>query len=295
MSGNENIGQAEKISRENKKVENFTVLMSVYFKEKSEYLKDSLISVMNNTVIPNEIIIVEDGPLTTELYRCLDEMQDIYPCIKRVKLPRNEGLGKALNIGISACTNNLVARMDTDDICVPDRFQRQLDFFRENDVDVLGGQIIEFDEPMKTAIAYRYVPTTDEQIKSFAKTRNPMNHMTVMYKKSVIESVGGYRNILYFEDYDLWVRLILNGAIFANLSEVLVHVRAGNSMLSRRGGIKYAKLELNFLRELHDIGFLSTREFLRAAFVRTPVRLMPKNLRKMIYTVFLHKRRKIRE
>ncbi|MGJ8454521.1 glycosyltransferase [Pseudothermotoga sp. U03pept] len=279
---------------EGTRVKNFTVLMSVYHKEKPQYLKEAVLSVMKNTILPNEVIIVEDGPLTNELYSILDEMQRNFSCIKRIKLSENVGLAKALNTGINVASNELIARMDTDDICVPDRFERQLKFLSMNsNVDVLGGQIIEFDESMSKGITRRFVPKSHEEIVSFAERRNPINHMTVVYKKSVIESVGGYRPIHYFEDYDLWVRLILHGATFANLPDVLVHVRAGDSLFSRRGGLKYARCEINFLIELYRLGFLSFADLFVGILSRTAIRLMPNRVRKLFYKTFLRKKENI--
>ncbi len=271
------------------KVENFTVLMSVYHKEVPKYLFDSVLSVMSNTVLPNELIIVEDGPLTRELYLTIEKLQEQYPIVRTIKLKSNIGLAKALNVGIEAASNELIARMDTDDVCVKKRFEKQLNFLKSHNIDVCGGQIVEFDESMTNPIGMRVVPLDHDSIVKFARRRAPLNHMTVLYKKSVVQSVGGYRSVPFLEDYDLWVRLIIAGATFANLPDVLVHVRAGKGMLRRRGGWRYILAETKFFRELYQKGFISGFELASNISIRFVARLLPPFLRGIGYKMLRHK------
>ena len=162
----------------------FSVLMSVYYKEQPEYLELSLESVFNQTIIPNEVVLVEDGTLTKDLDKVIAKYQKKYKDIlKVVKFKENRGLGVALHDGVLECSNDIIFRMDTDDICIRDRFEKQLKIFKTKDVDVVGTNIDEYDDDMKEQTGKRIVVETNEEIIKMAKKRNPMNHMTVAFKK----------------------------------------------------------------------------------------------------------------
>lgn len=262
----------------------FSVLMSVYFKENPEYLRKSLESVFNQTVIPNEVVLVEDGKLTEELDSVIEEFENNYKKImKVVKFEKNRGLGIALHDGLLECSNELVFRMDTDDICLPTRFEKQLKVFAEKDVDIVGSNITEFDETMENETSKRIVPETDEEIKKMAKKRNPMNHMTVAYKKSAVIDAGNYQDMLYFEDYYLWARMMNKGYKFYNVQEVLVNVRGGNDMIKRRGGKKYIKPIKNFEKNLLKLKMINRFQYLSNTTKRIGGALIPNNLRFLIY------------
>ncbi|CAM3729220.1 glycosyltransferase [Vibrio aquimaris] len=252
----------------------FSVLMSLYINETPKNLEECLSSIMEQTVSPNEIVIVEDGPLTDEMYSTLDRWESKLPLI-RVKLSKNVGLGNALNEGLKFCSHDLVARMDTDDLCVPYRFERQLHEFTRRDIDICGSWVSEFESNCDIITTYRKPPESHPKIIEESRLRNPINHPSVMYRKSAILDVGGYDNVLFFEDYHLWLKLIDAGYKFFNIQQPLVLMRAGNAQLSRRGGIKYAIHELSFLKLCSKEKIMSKRYAIRNALIRFPVRIAP--------------------
>ena len=186
----------------------FTVLLSLYYKEKPEYLYQCLQSINNNTLEPDQVVIVYDGPVGEDLSAVVNEFIPLLN-INIVELPENVGLGKALNHGMNFCQNNLVLRMDTDDVCLPDRFEHQVSLMTQHpNVALSGGAISEFSEDMTCSQGIRFSVCSHEQIKEYAKKRSPFNHMTVAFKKDVIQSVGGYQHHFLMEDYNLWLRVI---------------------------------------------------------------------------------------
>lgn len=234
----------------------FSVLMSVYKNDEPEYLKDALKSIYDNqTVKPDEIVIVFDGMLTEELYMVLDDFKKgkenivfYYPqeC--------NKGLGEALKIGTSYCTGDYIFRMDSDDISCPTRFEKQIDFLKHNkDIDVLGTDIAEFYTSINEINKrVRACPAKHEDIVKMAKKRNPMNHVSVCMKKDALIKCGGYESLLLLEDYYLWLKMIVSGAKLANINEALVDVRIGNGFHSKRGSkirIKGWKVLQNYMLE----------------------------------------------
>ena len=230
---------------------NFSVLMSVYYKEKDNYLDLSLNSIFSQTIMPNEVIIVEDGKLTKELDTVILKFKNKFPeIIKILKFEKNRGLGIALHDGLIECSNEIVFRMDTDDVCDKSRFEKTLEVFKNKDVDVVGSNIVEYDENMKNITSYRKVPETDIEIKKMMKKRNPINHMAVAYKKSKVIYAGNYMDMLYFEDYYLWARMACLGNKFYNIQQNLVNVRGGTDMIKRRGGKKYIKPIINFQKKI---------------------------------------------
>lgn len=268
----------------------FSVLMSIYKKEKAEFLKEALDSVINQTAIPSEIVMVKDGALTDELEKVLEEYQTNYPHLfKIVPIEVNKGLGNALNIGIENCSYEIVARMDADDIARSDRFEIQLKFLEKNpDISVVGSWITEFDEDPDVVYAKRIIPTESEEIRKFAKWRCPMNHMTVMYKKSVVLQAGNYsppNKIL--QDYELWVRLFLNNVKFANIPDFLVNARAGKGMFSRRKGLYYIGEEFKLFSLFLSQGFINIFEFVRNIVLKTLLRVIPEWSRVLYYNKFL--------
>ena len=213
-------------------MQSFSVLMSVYAKEKPENVITCFESLLAQSVLANEWVLVEDGPLTDDMYQVLDMYQNKYPnLIKRIKLKRNVGLGLALREGIKHCSNELIARMDTDDIARKNRFELQLkEFAKDSKLDICGGQIIEFDRNPSNVIGTRKVPLKDVDIKEYQKKRDALNHMTVMYKKDAVLQAGNYQNILLMEDSLLWANMFMTNSKAVNVPEILVLVRAGNNM-----------------------------------------------------------------
>lgn len=264
--------------------------MSVYKNEKVEYLKEAIESVFSQMILPNEIVIVKDGPLTNELDKYLEILADNYKSVKFVTLKENKGLGLALREGVLACSNEFIARMDTDDIAKKGRFEKQLLFFKSNpQVSLLGTCIEEFSKDYRKPDTKTLLPLIHDEIVKFAKKRNPFRHMTVMFKKSAVLEAGNYRDFLWFEDYDLWVRMIDKGFKVANLPDMLVSVRADENMFARRGGWKYLKQDIKFQRFLWNINFIKFNQFIFNVNVRLIVRIMPNKVRSIFYKVFLRK------
>ena len=268
----------------------FSVLMSIYNKEKVEYFNRAMQSIWDDqSVKPTEIILVEDGPLYDELYTAIKEWNDKLDNIfKIIPLEKNVGLGDALNIGINNCNYELVARMDTDDISLPNRFKKQLDIFKSSNIDVCSSWVSEFDTNENNIISYRKLPEQHTEIISYAKKRCPLNHPAVMYKKSIVLSAGSYKKMMWFEDYYLWVRLILNNAQLFNIQEPLVNMRAGFELLERRRGIKYALSEYKLQQQFYSLRFINIFELSRNVTFRFISRVLPKSIVKKIY-IFIRK------
>lgn len=263
----------------------FSVLMSVYYKEKPEYLKLALDSVLEQTVTAAEIVLIKDGPLTKELDEVIEEYDKKYSGLFRIfALEKNVGLGKALNFGVQQCKYDLIARMDTDDIAMLNRFELLIkEFAQDNDLALCGGQIAEFEKEPQIISGYRKVPLTKNEIVKFAKKRNPFNHMTVMFKKRVVLDAGNYQDMPCFEDYWLWVRILQKGYAVKNVGQVLVKVRAGAEMLARRGGWEYAKASFAYYKVLAENNFLGVLDFIGIFILRLSISILPISVRQQIY------------
>jgi len=267
----------------------FSILMSVYYKENPDYLAESFQSLHDQTVPSDEIIVVQDGALTDELYAVINHWKGLLP-VRVLGLDENRGLGIALQAGLEMCSHELVARMDADDVAVPERFEKQLQAFeRDDNLVLLGSHVFEFMESINEVLYKKHVPMSQEDIYRYARWRNPFNHMTVMYKKSAVLDAGGYRHSPGFEDYDLWTRLIKKNYSMENLNEYLVFARIGNDMVGRRTGLDYLKKEHRFLNDLYyHRGFINFFEYMFNILIRLPLRMAPKLLLKIVYT-FLRK------
>lgn len=262
----------------------FSVLLSIYHNEKPENLLQSLDSVFAQTLRADEVILVKDGPLNEELYRVLEEYQDKYPELKTVPLKENVGLGKALNEGLKHCSHAIVARMDTDDICKADRFEKQLTVFKNHPyIDVVSSWIDEFEGDITNVLSTRKLPENHSEIFAYGKKRCPVNHPVVMFKKNAVLAAGGYLHLPLFEDYYLWVRMLMNGAKFYNIQESLLCFRTSPAMFMRRGGVKYAMTEVSFLWKMHKIGYVNFISTLKNIVIRFTVRIMPNFIREYIY------------
>lgn len=273
-------------------MEKYSVLMAVYHKEKAEYLHLALESMLAQTIPPEEIVLVCDGPLTQELDAVIEQFCGTNEqTLHVVRLEKNMGLGVALNIGLQQCKNELVARMDSDDIALSDRMEKQLNAMEQNpNISVLGGQIAEFNEDPGKIVAYRTVPTETEAIREFIKYRNPMNHMTVIFRKSHVLAVGNYQDVPGFEDYFLWTSLIANGYSMGNLKEVCCRVRADEGLYSRRGGVRYFQNTMRVERFLLDKVIISPWQFVKNIAVRfVGTILLPPRLRKVMFLNFLRR------
>ena len=258
-----------------------SVLMSVYKKENPAFLKTSLDSIYAQTLKADEIVLIEDGKIPEALEAVISQ----YPKIHIVRLEKNVQLGRALEAGLKVCQHELVARMETDDIMMPDRLEKQYRFMTDHpEVASCGSDIAEFMEE-DTMLREKHMPTSPEELYRYGKKRNPLNHMTVMFRKSAIEAVGGYRHFPGLEDYDLWSRLLANGYQIANIPEVLVKARIGDRFASRRGGWSYFKRYLQLRKEQHRIGYLDTKEYIVACVLTFGMTVMPDKLREKAYAV----------
>lgn len=233
-----------------------SVCMSVYRNDKPDEVRISINSVINQTVKPDEVVVVIDGPIPQELGSVLSEFESAGQ-IRTIPLAENGGLGNALRIGVSEAKNELIARMDSDDISLPDRFEKQLRCFEEDkSLSIVGGSITEFIDKPDNIVASRVCPSSDVEIRRFMKFRCGLNHVAVMFKKVEVIKAGNYKDWHYNEDYYLWLRMMLCGCKFHNLEDTLVNVRVGKDMYARRGGWKYFKSEAllhNFMWKKHII------------------------------------------
>ncbi len=275
--------------------EKFSVLMSVYQNENTNFLRRALQSIGPDQVRkPDQIVLVVDGPIGEELEKVIEEFPLSVGAIAFdvIRKEKNEGLAAALNTGLTVCKHELVARMDSDDISLPNRFELQMGYMSLHpETDVLGGTITEFQQDEDTILDRRTVPEEHEQIVAMLKTRNPFNHMSVMFRKSAVEAVNGYScDFGKLEDYKLWVDLMLANCKFHNLQEDLVHVRVGNGFLERRSN----------RREIFDWDML--QRYLLAAGMITKAKArknklyircfiyMPKWMKKIVYKTVLRSR-----
>jgi glycosyltransferase involved in cell wall biosynthesis len=265
----------------------FSVLMSIYYKEQPEYFNRAMLSIWDDqTIRPGEIVLIEDGPLSKELYMVIKSWKvKLGNSLIIIHLENNLGLGRALNIGLERCSYDLVARMDTDDICRQDRFEKQLLLFSGGDVDICSSWVGEFYKNEKEIVSCKKLPELHDDIVEFGKKRCPMNHPAVMYRKSTVLEVGGYGEYRFSQDYHLWVRMILNGAKLYNIQECLVNMRVGHSMLNRRGGVNYAINEINLQYKFLGFGLITIFRFILNLLIRIPVRLLPNRLRYFVYKI----------
>ncbi|MBP3706132.1 MAG: glycosyltransferase [Clostridia bacterium] len=265
----------------------FSVSMCVYGGDNPDWFKTATDSIINQSVKPDEIVLVVDGPVPEKLDRII-KSYELLDFFKVIRLKKNMGHGEARRTGLKNCSNELVALMDADDISVPDRFQRQLEVFQKNtDIDVCGGNITEFIDDPQNIVGVRNVPKEDKDIKEYLKKRCPMNQVTVMFKKARVDSVGGYIDWFCEEDYYLWLRMCLGNMKFANLSEFLVNVRVGKDMYGRRGGIKYFKSEARIQKYMYDNKIIGAGTYVSNILKRFIVQvLMPNKLRGWVFKKF---------
>ena len=261
----------------------FSALMSVYYKEKPENLLLAIKSVFEQTHAPLELVLVRDGPIGAPLQKAIDHAKNIYP-IKLVPIEKNLGLGPALNHGLKFCKSDIIARADSDDISVRERFGLQLSCFEKNpDLHLVGGLVEEFINRPKDTNRIKKVPLTYDQILQYSRKRNPFNHPTVMFKKKSVETVGSYENIPLFEDYHLWLKLLNDGFSMSNLDKVLVYFRIGNGMIERRMGWDYLRKEYYFAMKSYRSGLFSFLDFGEFIISRLPLRLFPKAFMRLVY------------
>lgn len=267
----------------------YSVLMSVYVNDNADYLVDSINSMINQTIVPAEIVIIKDGPLTYGLDAALEKFKREYPkLIKIYGYEENRGLGEALKFGVLNCTHELIARMDADDISILDRCEKQLAIFEQDDtIDMVGGHIAEFISSQEEIVSIRKVPIFDNSIKENMKYRCPFNHMTVMFKKKSVLKSGNYDSWFWNEDYYLWIRMMQNNCSFRNIDKILVNVRIGKEMFKRRGGKKYFQSERKLQKYMLNNGIINFHTYLINVSKRWIVQcLLPNNVRALVFKRF---------
>ena len=266
----------------------YSVLMSVYYREKPEQFRESLLSILHQTIPTDNFVLVCDGPLTKELDAVIEEMRPAFgESLQVVRLPENKGLGRALNEGLRFCRHEMIARMDSDDISRPDRCQKELNAFASTGADIISGTVEEFSGSIGQVRVCRALPEKHEDILAFARRRNPFNHPCVMYRKSAVEAAGGYQDFYLLEDYYLWVRMLLAGSRGYNLQEPLLWMRAGSDMYRRRSGISYARSQRDLFRYMKNQNFIGTADYYTSCLVRTASSLAPNWLRERLFRQFV--------
>lgn len=278
-----------KIQSDNESVASYSVLISIYHKESSENLRDCLDGILNQTVPADEILIVKDGLLTPELDSVLDEYDRDNPDLfSFVSYSDNRGLWYALRMGVPECRNELIMRMDTDDLSLPERAELQLAYLSEHpEVDCVGSLVTEFEGEVSNAVSLVTLPEMHSEIVRFGKKRCPFRHPTLVYKKSAVLKAGNYQEMPMFEDYDLYMRLAASGCVFYNIQKSLVWMRVGEDFYARRGSVKYLKQMLHFKKTCLKRGDLSFAEFIVSVAPHFVVCLMPNRLRAWVYERFL--------
>ena len=272
-------------------MEKYSVLMSLYIKEKPEYLDLAIESMVNQTVKPDEIVIVKDGPITKELENVLDKYDKEYPNLFNiVGYEKNRGLGLALNYGIEHSRNELIARMDTDDISKPDRCEKQLKKFEQrSELAIVGTWVDEFYNTPNEIVSTRAVPTESDEIYEFAKKRSPFNHPTVMYRKSKVMENNGYSDLRRNQDVDLFGRMLFSGCKAENVGEALLFFRSNDDLAKRRKSWENTKSYIDTIKTFWKMGYSSFSDYLMIAIAQTGMYVMPVKLQHWVYKKFLRK------
>ncbi|MFC4620461.1 glycosyltransferase [Camelliibacillus cellulosilyticus] len=266
-------------------------MICVYKNDNPEHFKDAMESVINQTRKPDEIVLVVDGPIPESINEIIESYEK--ECFfKVIRLDENVGHGNARRIGLENCSNELIALMDADDISVVDRFEKQVKCFEQDEnLSIVGGNITEFIDSVNNIVGTREVPQNDYEIKQYMKKRCPFNQMTVMFKLSEVNNAGGYKDWYQNEDYYLWIRMHINGAIFKNLNDTLCLVRVGKQMYKRRGGWKYFKSEAKLQKYMYYQGITSFTTFVYNMLIRFVLQvLMPNKMRAIIFKNFARRK-----
>lgn len=267
----------------------FSVAMSVYKNDNPIFFDRALQSITENQIVmPTEIVIIVDGPVDEKINAVIEKYSEKYGNLNVIRLDKNAGLGNALKLAIENAKYELIARMDSDDVSAPNRFEQQLEIMTKNSaVDIVGGDISEFIGDENNIVAKRKVPILDKEIKEYLKTRCPFNHMTVMYKRSAVLKCGNYIDLFYNEDYWLWIRMVENNCIMANTGTVLVNARVGEDMYKRRGGKQYFNSEIFLQKYMLKNGIINLPTFVLNSSKRFVVQmLLPNAIREWVFKTF---------
>lgn len=268
----------------------FSVAMSIYKSDNAEYLRIALESTFEQTLPPTEVVMVGDGPLPDTLLAVVKEMQAKYPALRFLPQAKNRGLGEALRIACENCKYEYIARMDSDDISLPDRFEKQMAAFeRDPELSIVGGMITEFVGTPDNIVNKRSLPLDDKDIKNFMRYRAGVNHVTVMIRRDELMRVGNYSGKYRQEDFYLWARMWKGGCKFANISDVLVNVRSGADQFARRGGMTYFREHMRIFRLMYDWKLITWPQLMKNYCLRFAQVAFPTKLRTWIYQNILRK------
>ena len=266
----------------------YSVLMAVYGKENPEFLRQSIESMLNQTLPFSDFVLVCDGPLSHELNEVITWAQkQMGEKLQLIRLKENKGLGNALHVGVPRCRCSVIARMDSDDISRPDRCERQFRIIERDGYDLVSGTLQEFSRKPGDMDRLRVLPRTSEKILQYGKKRNPLNHPCMMFRREAVLHAGNYQDFPGFEDYYLWVRMLRKGCKGYNVQEVILDMRTGNGMYDRRGGREYLHWVLCFQRYLYCKKFITRKEYIKNCLVRTTVGMIPGGAREKFYHLFL--------
>lgn len=273
-----------KCEKTNRKSLNFSVAMSVYKNDNPEYLQMALDSIINQTLVPDEIVLIADGPIPDSLQTVIERTQSIFPALHPYYQEKNAGLGEALRIAVEKAQYDYIARMDSDDISLPDRFEKQMKCFEEDGaLSLVGGMITEFVNEPTNIVNKRILPLDDASIKQFMVSRCGVNHVTVIFKKRDLMKVGNYQSDYRQEDYYLWARMMREGCKFLNIPDVVVNVRSGASQFSRRGGWRYFKDHMEIFKLMYCWKLISRGQLMKNYLLRFLQVAFPNQLRTWIY------------
>ena len=268
-----------------------SVAISVYLQSSASQFREAMDSILQQTVPADEIILVADGPISDALKKDLLAYQQKIKELHTIFLEENQSLGMAMRIAVEKAKGKYIARMDSDDICEPNRFELQLKYLESHpEVSVVGGIISEFMDGTQETVGQRIPPMEDAEIKKYMRSRNGMNHVTVMFNREKLIEAGNYEPFYSLEDYYLWCRMMMHDCVFANIPEVLVKVRVSKEMYNRRGGCRYYKMECALFKFMKDNQLIGTGRFVYNLAIRGIVQfLLPTNIRRLIYQKFLRR------
>lgn len=265
-----------------KKKLKFSVILPIYIKVDFYTFQKSFNSIINQTLKPDEILIIFDGPIKKKIDIFLKIQKKKYSFIRIINFKKNYGLGHVLNYAVKKCNYEYIARCDADDISKKNRFKKQIKFLiRYPKVDVLGTNIIELFN--NKFYSKKKMPCNHDNIIKQLNFRNPINHSSVIFKKKKLVQSGNYKEMFYFEDYYMWFRMVKKGCYFKNMSEYLVYMNVDENFYNRRTGLKYFKYYLVFLKRLYKEKNINILIFFLCLLIRSPIILINKNFLKYIY------------
>lgn len=271
----------------------FSVCILVYKNDTPEFVRVALDSMLvHQSVKPNDIVLVQDGPVSEDISSLLKEYEERYrDVLNIIRLRKNEGAGNARRLAVENAKYDIIAKMDSDDICAPARFEKQLKYLEEHpECDIVGGQITEFIDEPDNIVGKREVPQSNDEIYHYMKSRCAFNQPTVMFRKEAVLKAGNYQDWFWNEDYYLWIRMMMQKCVMANLPDVLVNMRSGLEQYGRRGGKKYFDSEIRIKKLMLENGMITKLDFFISYVERFIVQLMlPNSIRGWVFRTFARK------